>query len=196
MPSLKELYFHSVCILSRTFTNFIPNRPLLVLLTLINRDNLKESTVPYLNYLEKIQVNTRKKITKIVVKAQNFLVNFASTNLQLLHIDCTYVPYSFSHDICSTFPFLKSLCLVLCRGLKKKQDCESSIGVLTLNNIIDLREAFIAIPNLYKFNVIYSIKFKTPRPIMGSRQIEIEYNLLELRTFAENLDLENLTQLE
>ena len=69
---------------------------------------------------------------------------------------------------------------------------------LTLNNTTDLREAFIATPNLQLFNVLYSFNFQTPRPMMGSRQMEIEMdacatnNLLELRTFAENLG-ENIT---
>ncbi|XP_049365945.1 uncharacterized protein LOC125830814 [Solanum verrucosum] len=205
MPSLKELYFHSVCIFSHAFSNFIPKCPLLVLLTLINCDNLNEFTVPHLNYLEKIHVNTRKKITKIEVKAQNLLEFHlccpaftkldlsASTKLQLLHIDSTYVPDAFPHDICSTFPFLKSLCLILCRGLKRIKIVSPQLESLTLNNIIDLREAFIATPNLQLFSVIYSFKFQTPRPIMGSRQMEVEMgaratnNLLELRTFAENL---------
>ncbi|KAK4721961.1 hypothetical protein R3W88_012194 [Solanum pinnatisectum] len=193
MPSLKELYFHSVCIFSHTFSNFIPKCPLLVLLTLINCDNLNELTVLHLNYLKKLHVNTCKKITKIEVKAQNLLefhlccLAFtkldlsASTKLQLLHIDSTNVPDSFPHDICSTFPSLKSLCLSL-----------------TLNNIIDLDEAFIATPNLQLFNVIYSFKFQTPCPIVGSRQMEVEMgaratnNLLRLRTFAKNLG-ENIT---
>ncbi|XP_049364712.1 uncharacterized protein LOC125829541 [Solanum verrucosum] len=210
MPSLKELYFHSVCIFSHTFSNFIPKCPLLVLLTLINCDNLNELTVPHLNYLEKLHVNTRKKITKIEVKAQNLLEFHlccpaftkldlsASTKLQLLHIDSTNVPDSFPHDICSTFPSLKSLCLILCRGLKKIKIVSPLLESLTLNNIIDLDEAFIATPNLQLFNVIYSFKFQTPCPIVGSRHMEVEMgaratnNLLELRTFAENLG-ENIT---
>uniref|UniRef100_M1BDH1 F-box family protein n=1 Tax=Solanum tuberosum TaxID=4113 RepID=M1BDH1_SOLTU len=210
MPSLKELYFHSVCIFSHAFSNFIPKCPLLVLLTLINCDNLNELTVPHLNYLEKLHVTTRKKITKIEVKAQNLLEFHlccpaftkldlsASTKLQLLHIDSTNVPDSFPHEICSTFPSLKSLCLILCRGLKKIKIVSPLLESLTLNNIIDLDEAFIATPNLQLFNVIYSFKFQTPCPIVGSRQMEVEMgaratnNLLELRTFAENLG-ENIT---
>ncbi|KAK4715735.1 hypothetical protein R3W88_014073 [Solanum pinnatisectum] len=209
MPSLKELYFHSVCIFLH-FSNLIPKCPLLVLLTLINCDGLNEFTVPHLNYLEKIHVNTRKKITKIEVKAQNLLEFHlccpaftkldlsATAKLQLLHIDSTYVPDSFPHDICSTFPILKSLCLILCRGLRKIKIVNPQLECLTLNNIIDLHEAFIGTPNLQLFNVIYSFNFQTPRPIMGSRQMEVEMgacatnNLLELRTFAENLG-ENIT---
>lgn len=50
-----------------------PKCPLLVELTLINCDNLVEFTVPHLNYLEKVHVNSRKKIKKLEVKAQNLL---------------------------------------------------------------------------------------------------------------------------
>ncbi|TMW87716.1 hypothetical protein EJD97_019584 [Solanum chilense] len=210
MPSLKELYFHSVCIFSHTFSNFIPKCPLLVLLTLINCDNLNELAVPHLNCLENLHVNTRKKITKIEVKAQNLLEFHlcspavtkldlsASTKLQLLHIDSAKVPDSFPYDICSPFPSLKSLCLILCRGLKKIKIVSPLLENLTLNNIIDLEEAFIDTPNLQLFNVIYSFKFKAPCPIVGSRQMKVEMgaratnNLLELRTFAENLG-ENTT---
>ena len=210
MPSLKELYFHSVCIFSHTFSNFIPKCPLLVLLTLINCDNLNELAVPHLNCLEKLHVNTRKKITKVEVKAQNLLEFHlcspavtkldlsASTKLQLLHIDSAKVPDSFPYDICSPFPSLKSLCLILCRGLKKIKIVSPLLENLTLNNIIDLEETFIDTPNLQLFNIIYSFKFKFPCPIVGSRQMKVEMgaratnNLLELRTFAENLG-ENTT---
>ena len=210
MPSLKELYFHSVCIFSRTFSSFAPKCPLLVELTLINCDNLVEFTVPHLNYLEKVHVSSSKKIKKLEVKAQNLLEFhlccptftkldlFASTKLQVLHIDSINVPDSFPRDFFSTFPFLKSLCLVLCGGLKKIKIVSPQLECLTLNNTTDLREAFIATPNLQLFNVLYSFNFQTPRPMMGSRQMEIEMdacatnNLLELRTFAENLG-ENIT---
>ncbi|XP_049404386.1 uncharacterized protein LOC125867836 [Solanum stenotomum] len=210
MPSLKELYFHSVCIFSRTFSNFIPKCPYLVELTLINCDNLIDFTVPHLNYLKKLHVNTRKKIKKLEVKAQNLLEFhlcssaftkidlFASTKLQLLHIDSTYVPDSFPHDVCSTFPSLKSLSLQLCRGMKEIKIVSPLLESLTLNNLIDLDEAFIATPNLQLFNVIYSFKFQTPCPVVGSRLMKVEMgaratnSLLELRTFAENLG-ENIT---
>ncbi|KAG5611783.1 hypothetical protein H5410_023064, partial [Solanum commersonii] len=166
MPSLKELYFHSICIFSHAFSNFIPKCPLLVLLTLINCDNLNELTVPHLNYLEKLHFH-------LCCPAFTKLDLSASTKLQLLHIDSTNVPDSFPHDICSTFPSLKSLCLILCRGLKKIKIVSPLLESLTLNNIIDLDEAFIATPNLQLFNVIYSFKFQT-------------------LTFAENLG-ENIT---
>ncbi|KAK4715736.1 hypothetical protein R3W88_014074 [Solanum pinnatisectum] len=210
MPSLKELYLHSVCIFSRTFSNFIPKCPYLVELTLINCDNLIDFTVPHLNYLVKLHVNSRKKIKKLEIKAQNLLEFHlcssaftkidlsASTKLQILHIDSTYVPDSFPHDICSTFPSLKSLYLQLCRGLKKIKIVSPQLECLTLNNIIDLDKAFIVTPNLQLFNVIYSFKFQTPYPVVGSRLMKVEMgaratnSLLELRTFAENLG-ENIT---
>ena len=177
---------------------------------MINCDNLVEFTVPHLNYLEKVHVSSSKKIKKLEVKAQNLLEFhlccptftkldlFASTKLQVLHIDSINVPDSFPRDFFSTFPFLKSLCLVLCGGLKKIKIVSPQLECLTLNNTTDLREAFIATPNFQLFNVLYSFNFQTPHPMMGSRQMEIEMDacatnkLLELRTFAENLG-ENTT---
>ncbi|KAG5604353.1 hypothetical protein H5410_025845 [Solanum commersonii] len=127
---------------------------------------------------------------------------FTSTKLQLLHIDSTYVPDSFPHDVCSTFPSLKSLSLQLCRGMKKIKIVSPLLESLSLNNLIDLDEAFIATPNLQLFNVIYSFKFQTPCPIVGSRLMKVEMgaratnSLLELRTFAENLGENIMLSLE
>lgn len=206
MLSLKDIYFHSVCIFSRTFSDLIPKCPFLVELTLINCDNLIYFTVPDLKQLERLHVSTHKKI-KIDIEAQN-LVEFhfcssallspkinlpASTKLQLLNIDSEYTPEGFPQDICSPFPSLKSLSLRSCRGLDKIKITSPKLESLTLSDMIVLDDAFIVTPNLRSFSVINTFTFQISCPMVGSGLMEVEMcaratnSLLELRTFAESL---------
>lgn len=128
MPSLKEIYFHFVCIFSRTFSDLLPKCPFLVELTLIHCDQLTEFTVLDLYHLKKLHVNSRKR-NNIEIKARNLLEFHFCNSSALTKIDlsaCTelhkfykYVPGLFLQEFCSPFPSLKSLSVSLCRGLNK-----------------------------------------------------------------------------
>ncbi|XP_059277947.1 uncharacterized protein LOC132032197 [Lycium ferocissimum] len=209
MSSLKEIYLDSVCISPDTFSKIINKCPSIVELTLIHCYGLYSISVPHLNQLKKVHVNCGSRyIQTIEIQARNMrefhlfsslaapkLDLRACTKLQVLKIDCEYIPFGFPQEISSVFPCLKSLFLRLCKRPKKFKLLSPELENLTLSDMVDLDDAIIVTPNLRSFKLIDMVKLPSSSSIVGSRlkeaEIELKYvyatsKLPGLRTFAEN----------
>nr|XP_033517436.1 uncharacterized protein LOC117281690 [Nicotiana tomentosiformis] len=218
LPSLKEIYFDYVSISPTNLFKLISGCPSIVELTLKDCYNdkycLSPISLPDMNELKKVHVSGTD-IESIQIKARN-LVEFhlfsssesalkldlhACSKLQVLKIDCEFIPIGFPKEISSAFPCLKCLFLRLCKRLKNIKLLSPELENLNLSNMVDLDDAIIVTPNLRSFKLINIEKVVSSCPVVGSSLMEVEIVLkhvhpinrfLQMRNFAENLG-ENLT---
>jgi len=209
-PSLKETCFNRAHINPLTLFKLIHKCPSIVELTLIRCCYLFRISVPHQDQLRKVHVNYDSRyLEKIEIKARN-LTEFhlfnsslsvevdlrACTKLQIMELDCQYIPNGFPEDISFEFRCLKSLSLRLFKNMEKINLLSYELENLTLSDMRNLDEAIIDTPNLRPFKLIDMEKVPSWCPVVGSRLMEVEIglknarttnSLLELRVFAGNL---------
>jgi len=164
-----------------------------------HQDQLRKVHVNYDNrYLEKIEIKARN-LTEFHLFNSSLSVEVdlrACTKLQIMELDCQYIPNGFPEDISSEFPCLKSLSLRLFKNMEKINLLSYELENLTLSDMRNLDEAIIDTPNLRPFKLIDMEKVPSWCPVVGSRLMEVEIglknarttnSLLELRVFAGNL---------